>query len=94
MDVYRLIFFLFLFLLGVMFFTVPSNVQRFVISFNEKFGYIEPVGSFRKSEKYISRLRKLGVFLIASTILLTLILLWMDELVVYFMEKHEFENTL
>jgi len=75
-------------------FIVPSSVQRFVISFNEKFGYIEPEGSFRKSEKYISRLRKLGVFVIVSTILLALVILWMDELVVYFMEEYEIKNTL
>ncbi len=94
MDVYRLIFILFLFSIGLMCFLVPSRVQRFVISLNEKFGYIESEGSFRKSEKYTSRLRKLGVFVIVSTILLALIILWMDELVVYVVEKYEIEFTL
>jgi hypothetical protein len=73
---------------------VPRSVQSFVIRFNEKFGYIEPEDSFRKTTKYVSRLRKFGVLLVGSSVLLFLVALWVEELAVYIVEEFVIENAL
>ncbi len=90
---YHVIFIALLLLIGIPCFLAPRSFRDFVINFNEKFGYMEPENSFRKSEKYISRLRMFGVFLKGSAILISLIGLWKYELTVYILEVFEIENA-
>ena len=90
---YHVIFIAILLLIGIPCLLAPRNFRNFVINFNEKFGYMESENSFRKSEKYISRLRMFGVLLIGSAILISLIGLWKYELAVYILENFKIENA-
>tara|TARA_R110002096_G_scaffold433727_1_gene653165 strand:- start:541 stop:825 length:285 start_codon:yes stop_codon:yes gene_type:complete len=94
MDVYNLTFILFLLLIGVPCLLAPKGVQKFVLTLNARFGYFEPEESFRKSEKYVSRLRKLGVIVIGGAILLSFAIAWTDEVAIYVVEKFEIGNAL
>ena len=49
---------------GVPCLLAPRHMQRFVLSFNARFGHIEAPDGFRRSSKYLGRLRLIGILMV------------------------------
>ena len=56
----------FFLVVGVPCLVVPRQMQRFVLGFNERFGYVEGPDGFRRSAKYLWRLRLIGAIAMLS----------------------------
>jgi hypothetical protein len=59
----------FFLLVGVPCLVTPRHMQRFVLSFNARFGYTEPMGGFRRSPQYLRRLRLIGSLMVFAAAL-------------------------
>ena len=66
--------------IGVPCLLIPRKVQSFVISFNARFGCHEAPDSFRRSEKYVIRLRNLGAFTILAAAVLVLLSVYGEDI--------------
>ena len=81
MNIYDAIFPIFCLLVGVPCLLTPRQVQRFALAFNEKMGHREELNSFRRSEKYVGRLRKLGFLTILGGTIVVLIDVFAEDVV-------------
>jgi hypothetical protein len=59
----------FLLLVGIPCLFTARQMQRFVLSFNERFGHVEPADGFRRSPKYLGRLRLIGLIMVCAAAL-------------------------
>jgi hypothetical protein len=72
---------IFFLLIGVPCVLPPRRVQSFVLRFNERMGSLEGSDSFRCSEKYVRRLRRLGSFTILAAVFIVLIDVFAEDIV-------------
>ena len=90
----HLVFITFLFIIGLSCCIWPHSVQKFAIRFNVKFGHVEPKDSFRNSEMYILRLRKLGMFVVGSVLVIVMMYMWSEELGIEELGIYVFEKLV
>ena len=58
----------FFLLVGLPCLFTPRQMQRLVLRFNARFGKVEPTDGFRRSRKYLGRLRLIGVLMVSAAV--------------------------